>query len=235
MMERGVTVVRTVSYTCDRCKKPITSRGATKLNISLQKGLKPSEKETFDFCTTCFVKVKAAFFKEVNEPQILEDSSCESVTAKTKETPKKSNNCGDLVTGPIGDEERSLILKLYVEDGLTPEEIGKQIKRVTRGIRRAITKAERTGELKQLKAQYEANEAKEQIREDRSGSGPTNSNIRYDLYTEPAKLKTVGGKIYDVGCILSLYKAGWTIEKIAAERNYDVDVVRIIIENQLPL
>lgn len=30
--------MRTITYKCDRCKKPITSRGVTRINATIQRG-----------------------------------------------------------------------------------------------------------------------------------------------------------------------------------------------------
>lgn len=235
--------MRKTTYVCDRCKKPLTGRGATKINLSLQKGANSVEKETFDFCTPCFIKVRSAFFNEMNQlVSNADDELDEHATPakdKPKDTPKskKESNEG-LVTGPIGNEERTRILKLYIEDELTPEEIGAKINRATRGIRRAITMAERSGELTRLKKEYEVKMAKraaeQEIKEDRCGSGASNSNLKYDIYTKPPQMEIVDGKVYDVGCILSLLNAGWSIDKIADERAYDEDVVMMLIEKHMP-
>lgn len=52
---------RTISYKCDRCGKPLLSTGATKLNITLQRGTDSVEKKSNDFCSTCFLKMKRAW------------------------------------------------------------------------------------------------------------------------------------------------------------------------------
>ena len=65
--------MRTVTYTCDRCKKTIAARAAVKLNISLQRGSDGVEKQGFDFCTRCFLAVKKEFLAAVNVDDAQEE------------------------------------------------------------------------------------------------------------------------------------------------------------------
>lgn len=65
--------MRTVTYTCDRCKKTIAARAAVKLNISLQRGSDGMEKRSFDFCTRCFLAVKKEFLAAVGVDDAQEE------------------------------------------------------------------------------------------------------------------------------------------------------------------
>lgn len=59
--------MRTVSYKCDRCGKPMTGRSAVKITAMLQRGMEPAEKSAHDFCQKCFVKVKNAFMQSLSD------------------------------------------------------------------------------------------------------------------------------------------------------------------------
>ena len=71
--------MRTITYTCDRCGKQISSRNVTKLNIVLYRGLDSTEKKSCDFCSHCFLKMKKAWKHELSE---TDDKS-----VKTEEKP----------------------------------------------------------------------------------------------------------------------------------------------------
>ena len=53
--------MRKTTYACDRCGKPLTSKTAVKLNINIQRGSDPVEKQTQDYCSKCFVRIKKAY------------------------------------------------------------------------------------------------------------------------------------------------------------------------------
>lgn len=64
--------MRTVSYKCDRCGKPMTGRSAVKITVSLQRGVEPAEKISHDFCQKCFVKVKKGFALSMSDDELLD-------------------------------------------------------------------------------------------------------------------------------------------------------------------
>lgn len=157
----------------------------------------------------------------------------------------KESGAGEngLKLGPISQDEKNEILRLFVECGLTPDQIAAKMNRLPRGIKRAINSATKSGEIDSMKAAFaekqrlakEAAEAAEaSIEEDLSekniGSGASNAGIMRDSYVTGPKTEVINGKRYDVGGIMALHNAGWGSAMIAEERHYDQDVVRIIIE-----
>ena len=301
--------MRTVTYKCDRCGKPMTSRTAVKLNTVLQRGNDASEKKNQDFCAKCFLVMKKAW------ANALSMDGDEPVTAETeeivKDEPKVSKPCAPkdgpdkekvpglarpvrfvhtdyvkkklpeqkedktpepettkeeskkrgckpkpvelpvpgedgMVSGPINAAEKTEFLRLYVSEGLEIEEIAKRMHRLTKGVRRAIHSMEKSGEMESYRKKLDeeqktaqsaihnlltASNEEDDAVEDNTGSGATNAGISKDAYTGKALTTVYEGKRYDVGGIMALYKAGWKTADIASEKNYDEDVVRLIIED----
>lgn len=273
--------MRTITYKCDRCKKPITSRGVTRINATIQRGKDPAEKQNLDFCSTCFLAIKRSFIQALNmdtetAEELVPEVKTEPVISETKTEPEakhaekpagkpainpepainpavkpepveriKESGAGEngLKLGPISQDEKNEILRLFVECGLTPDQIAAKMNRLPRGIKRAINSATKSGEIDSMKAAFaekqrlakEAAEAAEaSIEEDLSekniGSGASNAGIMRDSYVTGPKTEVINGKRYDVGGIMALHNAGWGSAMIAEERHYDQDVVRIIIE-----
>lgn len=269
--------MRTITYKCDRCRKPITSRGVTRINATIQRGKDLAEKQNLDFCSTCFLAIKRSFIQALNmdaetAEELVPEVKPEPVISETKTElaakhagkpavkpepainpavkPEpveriKESGAGEngLKLGPISQDEKNEILRLFVECGLTPDQIASQMNRLPRGIKRAINSATKSGEIDSMKAAFaekrrlakEAVEAAEaSIEEDLSekniGSGASNAGIMRDSYVTGPKTEVINGKRYDVGGIMALHNAGWGSAMIAEERHYDQDVVRIIIE-----
>lgn len=269
--------MRTITYKCDRCKKPITSRGVTRINATIQRGKDPAEKQNLDFCSTCFLAIKRSFIQALNmdaetAEELVPETKTEPAISETKTEPAakhagkpavkpepainpavkpepveriKESGAGEngLKLGPISQDEKNEILRLFVECGLTPDQIASRMNRLPRGIKRAINSATKSGEIDSMKAAFtekqrlakEAAEAAEaSIEEDLSekniGSGASNAGIMRDSYVTGPKTEVINGKRYDVGGIMALHNAGWGSAMIAEERHYDQDVVRIIIE-----
>lgn len=256
--------MRVIQYICNGCGKTLNPKLVIKLNVNIQRGVDPVKKETFDFCSPCFLKAKQAFLgsmsseeqtdEEVSDaavPIITEDVPEQTPTAEVCEQPDapaedvtepacdvpvaeeiNTDTEQSLVTGPISLEERAQILLLFVENGMAPEQIAKKMRRLPKGINRAINAARKSGELDKLRQTVSSNCADEE--EDGpgrdSGSGVSNANITKDAYTAPPQVDFINGKRYDVGCILALNSAGWSPHEIANEKHYDEDVVRVIIE-----
>lgn len=143
-----------------------------------------------------------------------------------------------LITGSMSAEEKNEILRLYVEENLSPEQIAVRINRLPRGVKRTINTAERTGELAKRKEAFKVKMNPDSIITDPNnekeeyhvGSGVSNSGILRDSYVAMPKIETLNGIRYDVGSILAFAKAGWPADKIAEERHYDEDAVRTIME-----
>lgn len=154
-----------------------------------------------------------------------------------------------MVLGPINAAEKQEFLRLYVDEGLSIEEIAERMHRLVKGVKRAINSMEKSGEMESYRKKldeergeqdaaqtaihnllYRDEEDEEDMSESNTGSGATNSGIKRDSYTGKAQTTVYDGKKYDVGGIMALYKAGWKTADIASERNYDEDVVRLIIE-----
>ena len=283
--------MRTITYKCDRCKKPITSRGVTRINATIQRGEDPAEKQNLDFCSTCFLAIKRSFIQALNmdaetAEELVPETKTEPAISETKTEPTakhagkpavksepagkpavkpainpesainpavkpepveriKESGAGEngLKLGPISQDEKNEILRLFVECRLTPDQIASRMNRLPRGIKRAINSATKSGEIDSMKAAFtekqrlakEAAEAAEaSIEEDLSekniGSGASNAGIMCDSYVTRPKTEVINGKRYDVGGIMALHNAGWGSAMIAEERHYDQDVVRIIIE-----
>lgn len=269
--------MRTITYKCDRCRKPITSRGVTRINATIQRGKDPAEKQNLDFCSTCFLAIKRSFIRALNmdaetAEELVPETKTEPAISETKTEPAakhagkpavksepainpavkpepveriKESGAGEngLKLGPISQDEKNEILRLFVECGLTPDQIAAKMNRLPRGIKRAINSATKSGEIDSMKAAFaekqrltkEAAEAAEaSIEEDLSekniGSGASNAGIMRDSYVTGPKTEVINGKRYDVGGIMALHNAGWGSAMIAEERHYDQDVIRIIIE-----
>ena len=281
--------MRTITYKCDRCKKPITSRGVTRINATIQRGGNPAEKQNLDFCSTCFLAIKRSFIQALNmdaetAEELVPEIKTEPAISETKTEPAakhaakhagkpavksepagkpavkpainpavkpepveriKESGAGEngLKLGPISQDEKNEILRLFVECRLTPDQIASRMNRLPRGIKRTINSATKSGEIDSMKAAFaekqrlakEAAEAAEaSIEEDLSekniGSGASNAGIMRDSYVTGPKTEVINGKRYDVGGIMALHDAGWGSAMIAEERHYDQDVVRIIIE-----
>ena len=283
--------MRTITYKCDRCRKPITSRGVTRINATIQRGKDPAEKQNLDFCSTCFLAIKRSFIQALNmdaetAEELVPETKTEPAISETKTEPTakhagkpavksepagkpavkpainpesainpavkpepveriKESGAGEngLKLGPISQDEKNEILRLFVECRLTPDQIASRMNRLPRGIKRAINSATKSGEIDSMKAAFtekqrlakEAAEAAEaSIEEDLSekniGSGASNAGIMRDSYVTRPKTEVINGKRYDVGGIMALHNAGWGSAMIAEERHYDQDVVRIIIE-----
>lgn len=255
--------MRTISYICNGCGKPLTFRSAIKINMNLQRGVHPLEKNTLDFCSSCFLKVKSVFL-EGTIPEISTDTKerkTAEVTEKIRKTeqPVSSEKTADrskLITGLISPDERQEILRLYVQEGLNADQIAAKLNRLPRGIKRTIHTAEKTGKLKQMQdAKISVSGLKpsdekkvsdlagslasqlmvseEEVTERNQGSGASNAAILRDSYTTAPQTEVIQGRRYDVGGVLALAKAGWPVDKIAEERHYDEDVVMIILEKYL--
>lgn len=255
--------MRTISYICNGCGKPLTFRSAIKINMNLQRGVHPLEKNTLDFCSSCFLKVKSVFL-EGTIPEISTDTKerkTAEVTEKIRKTeqPVSSEKMADrskLITGLISPDERQEILRLYVQEGLDADQIAAKLNRLPRGIKRTIHTAEKTGKLKQMQdAKISVSGLKpsdekkvsdlagslasqlmvseEKVTERNQGSGASNAAILRDSYTTAPQTEVIQGRRYDVGGVLALAKAGWPVDKIAEERHYDEDVVMIILEKYL--
>lgn len=155
-----------------------------------------------------------------------------------------------MVSGPINAAEKQEFLRLYVDEGLSIEEIAERMHRLVKGVKRAINSMEKSGEMESYRKKldeergeqdaaqtaihnllYRDEEDEEDMSESNTGSGASNSGIKNDAYTGKAQTAVYDGKKYDVGGIMALYKAGWKTADIASERNYDEDVVRLIIED----
>lgn len=283
--------MRTITYTCDRCGKKLTSSSATKLNTTIFRGLDSSEKKNYDFCSKCFLKMKKAWERAlkdmgnateepdpvpktkpvidelpVTQPPILDDTVRiptvppaepkewkpkakpvieHTVTpvkeepvapAKRRGRPKKPVDTDqwktrtEIVQGVIKPWEKELILKFYVEDGLTTDEIAEKLHRLPKGIKRTISSAEKSGELDKLKAK-----AKEHM----EGSGEDIRNVdifgrcQRSTYIGPSDIQEIDGVRYDIGAIMAFHNAGWGASKIAEENiKWDEDIIRVIIESR---
>lgn len=255
--------MRTISYICNGCGKPLTFRSAIKINMNLQRGVHPLEKNTLDFCSSCFLKVKSVFL-EGTIPEISTDTKerkTAEVTEKIRKTEQsvsseKMADRSKLITGLISPDERQEILRLYVQEGLDADQIAAKLNRLPRGIKRTIHTAEKTGKLKQMQdAKISVSGLKpsdekkvsdlagslasqlmvseEEVTERNQGSGASNAAILRDSYTTAPQTEVIQGRRYDVGGVLALAKAGWPVDKIAEERHYDEDVVMIILEKYL--
>ncbi len=265
-------IMRTISYKCDRCGKPVLPRSITKINLAMQKGSESVEKKTYDFCSVCFLSIKSDFLKSLeytgcpdagikdkaadNKPEET-DAAKEISENNAVENPEKSDR-SSLNTGLITVEERNEILRLFVEENLPPEKIAQKLNRLPRGIKRTINTAAKSGEIDKLRSNFmsrsvkepenisestdentyadetDSSDNEEDESESYSGSGASNSHVVKDSYTNVPKTVKINGKKYDVGYILALQKAGWTIGKIADEKHYDEDVIRVITEKYKP-
>ncbi len=259
---------RFISYKCNRCGKPMSSKVAVKINVSMQKGDDPSEKKIYDFCFPCFLSIKSAFDQaliipkeqadnaayistenktdhetadDTNRPNDKTDSIPDEAPDKASPVPDADADSNDtsgtenepgLVTGPISQKEHDEILRLFVVEKLSPEEIAKRMNRIPKGVKRLINSASRTGEISRLQNSLDMNEddAEENDPESKHDSDVSDASISKDSYTVPPTKEYIDGKAYDVGCIRALLHAGWPPEEIAKEKNYDKDVVRAMIE-----
>lgn len=150
---------------------------------------------------------------------------------------EKNADRSSMVLGPISLKDKMEILRLYVEEGLSADQIAEKMNRLPRGVKRTINSAIKSGELAILKEKQtvmydEQND--EPIMTDEpesySGSGASNAGIIKDNYTCLPNTEMIDGKRYDVGGILALMKAGWPSYEIAKEKHYDEAIVRVIID-----
>lgn len=135
-------------------------------------------------------------------------------------------NRTEITYGVIKPAEKAYILKLHVEEGLTAEEISEKIHRLPKGIKRAISSAEKSGELDRLKEEFDRSEPQE------SETLDNRTERMRSSYIMPEKSEIIDGEKYDIGGIMALSKAGWPASEIAKEKGYDEDVVRILLERQ---
>lgn len=224
--------MRTTAYKCDRCGKPISSQFITKININMQKGNNPPEKKPYDFCSACFLKVKASYLKSLKvegsdlEGDVITNKSQTDMTvANTSNVKSEKGDRSGMKLGSIDIEERNEILRLYVEENLNADQIAEKMNRLPRGIKRTINSAKKSGELNRLMAVFQSKQTEE--------SDDESDEISDDSYATSPQKEVIDGKSYDVGGILALAKAGWTFRMIAGEKHYDEDVVRIIIEKYM--
>lgn len=107
--------MRTVSYKCDRCGKPMTGRAAVKIAITLQRGVEPVEKSTLDFCQKCFVKVKTGYalsltdtdMKPAEQPKAAAREEAVEKPVLAKE-PVKASGRPAKVVGPVVEDGKSV-------------------------------------------------------------------------------------------------------------------------------
>lgn len=180
-----------------------------------------------------------------DEPVVLPDERTKALAIKSKDTafkPEKDADRNTMVLGPISAEERVEILRLHVENGLSADQIAKKLNRLPKGIKRALNSALKSGELDSMQRKLQEKHAimnaqlsniDAEICESNPSSGASNAGVKIDSYTVPSQTEVIYGRRYDVGGILSLAKAGWPCDKIAEEKHYDVDVVRVITEKYL--
>lgn len=259
--------MRTILYKCDRCKTSLDSKSVIKMNINMQNGINPVGKKTFDFCKTCYTYVKSVFNNaiksktgDISKYTVSDDKPVTKMTDTehiTKRVSEKGAKEAGFVMGPLSDEERIEILRLFTEENLSAEEIANKMNRLPRGVKRALNTAMKKGELDKShneKVIYEENEQQikynlckmqsnqyeedktsdeEYIPEQNSGSGASNAGVSKTSYTVEPKTDVINGRRYDIGGVLALAKAGWPSHKIAEERHYDENVVRYIIKKYM--
>lgn len=153
-----------------------------------------------------------------------------------------SEDGGDgFVLGPISADEKTEILRLYVQEGLSPYEIAAKMRRLPRGIKRTINSAEKSGELDRLRregfpspvpAAADTENASDADSDDEPEDGISDARIGRYSKVDPPTVDVIDGKKYDSGCILALARAGWPIEEIAKERHYNPEAVRRILEQR---
>lgn len=173
-----------------------------------------------------------------NESKLMPVSIAEDNTSSEKPVPKKRGrkpkpvnpeewlNRTEIARGSIKAPEKDFILKLYAVDGLSVEEISKKLHRHMKGINQAINLAMKSGELDKLKGQSE------KTKEEQSETELVNIfGRRRSSYVMPANTEVVDDKEYDIGGIMALHNAGWPPSEIAKEKDYDEDIVRLLIEN----
>lgn len=195
--------------------------------------------------------VKRGPYRSYNKPYEVVQTVQQPAVKKRGRKPKPEEmpvpGEDGMVQGRITPMEQKEILRLYVDEGLSVEEIAARLHRLTKGVARYLNAAEKAGELDEYhklselrkKQDEEARNAihnllsadEDDTSEDNRGSGASNSGVTKDSYTGQAQTMVYDGRKYDVGGVMALYKAGWKIKDIAAERNYDEDVVMLIIEN----
>lgn len=255
MIER-MSAMRKITYTCDRCGKMLSSKIAVKLNVSKQKGSDAVSKASFDFCTPCFLYMKSLFMNALKtdgqadagkpEPETAFSGSPASAEKAVlqpvgNDDAETSKNSGELILGPLSQDERDKILHMFVKENLSPEEIAQRMNRLPRGIKRTINSATKNGDIARMREKIKCEETglpaadtEETEEPDRDcGSGATNAGVIKDSYTAPPQTEVINGKRYDVGGILALAKAGWKPSVIAEERHYDEDIVAFIMEKYL--
>lgn len=135
--------------------------------------------------------------------------------------------------GPISMQEKNEMLNMYVNQGMSADVIAEKLHRALKGVSRALNAARKDGTLDRLMKEKEKaakEDAIEETMDYAGGSGASNTGILKDGYTAPPRSGTIGGRRYDIGGVMALANAGWDAGKIAEERHYDVDVVRLILE-----
>lgn len=289
---------------------------------------------------------------EILLPEKSTDKCVKTISLKPRDTARPENKNGILLTrGPITKQDKKEILRLFVENGLSPEQIAEKMHRLPTAVNRVIHFASKTGELGRMydeflvsqsadKVKPDADEAasevqpdvvsagipsagtdvilknspvteivsvpekppknpdeqpeadalarslnerakdqilvKEEVKNERAktpvkeetkpvrgmavkkekpisdvpakapesqpkgnrlgrdiGSGITNGGILKDGYVSPPKIQVIGGKRYDIGCILALARAGWPVGKIADEKQYDTGIVKAVMKKYL--
>lgn len=257
--------MRKITYSCNRCGKILNPKLVFKLNVTKQKGSDAVEKMVLDFCSPCFLHMKTAFQDALKmeeelaaeKQEALKADFTDSIMEQTAEKPAVEITETKLITGPISAEDRTEILRLYIQEELSPEDIAVKMHRLPRGIKRAINTALKTGEMEilwkkfshpdvaeqepaselepeQEKSEPEPAQEKTEEEEDKDrGFIMSNARVLKDGYTAPPKTELINGKRYDVGGILALARAGWPANKIADERHYDTDIVQYVIETYL--
>lgn len=265
--------MRTITYKCDRCGKPVTSRVCVKINMTIQRGSEPSEKKTFDCCTKCMLAIKKAFVmactmddegtseatqqddRPEEESYVQDKPAAEEAPVKIlieQDKPLHTEAAGTqpkasadspiqeehidpngLRRGPISVQEKNEMLDMYVNKGISAEVIAEKLHRAPKGVSRALNAARKDGTLDRLlekKEKAAKEDAIEETMDYAGGSGASNAGILKDAYTAPPRSGTIDGRRYDIGGVMALANAGWDAGKIAEERHYDVDVVRLILE-----
>lgn len=397
--------MKSIFYVCDRCGKPAAAVSVMKISLHMQKGSSPAEAKEYDFCPSCFTVIQNAFLDVLKYKNTIDARPSVSVPAgplkpdndKRAKTalPKlidapclEEENAPSLVRGPITKQQKQEILRLFVENGLSPEQIAGKIRRLPNAVSRVIQFASKTGELGKLydkflvseptdadkpvlagktepdtggtgnamqpdavdaghdvempsakpvgrpgnlpgvsdtvvrhtepalgipvcgqseqaegkpvpdidvkaavgqsKAQAPVEEkdlkvkvsiqdqpetgafikkekqpaqnipakgTRVSVKKEKPvqdilirdpdgqpkanrlgrdiGSGITNGGILKDGYVSPPKIQVIGGKRYDIGCILALARAGWPVDKIADEKQYDTGIVKAVMKKYL--
>lgn len=256
----GGEIVRRIEYICNKCKRRVDPSVVVKLSVATVEGKSPVSKSSLDFCPEDFkaLQRKVADFcsnTEENEPESIHEKTEESSVSVTYHDDDEQSGekqeavtggssfeeeAADKKSGPIRLEERKRMFRLYLLDNLSVEEVAKKMGRTVKGVARSISCAKKSGELEKIKDELMSEsfdfEEDSSQREEYIGSGVSNARIKHDSYTSMPHTKVMGGKKYDIGCILALAKAGWSVGKIAEEKNYDEEVVKeILISHNSPV